>query len=319
MDTIKVTYDGSEYLGSFNSFSLNDVATNPYRLDYSFEFTVSSFGTDTNSIEGHVKKNKNDKSNTVITAIQGRNTDFLSTVQMNSAELNRYFPPDPMPKLDEYLRGGAESAYRNENRARVYKKVDIEKFLKDHPSIDAKLVEVANKLGLTKYQLGALINFESAGSWDPTVTNPYSSAIGIGQWTNIATEAMSTILMKSPYNLNSSDVSSSENLMAKMDTVEKQLDLFYVYCQSTRVGPKGSTTTLLKAMSNCATPDERLQTLMIGHFLPSAVGLPLDTQLPPKITSVNPGINTPRDYIVKAYSGIKESLLETGKLDSPNT
>jgi murein DD-endopeptidase MepM/ murein hydrolase activator NlpD len=109
MDTIKVTYDGSEYLGSFNSFSLNDVATNPYRLDYSFEFTVSSFGTDTNSIEGHVKKNKNDKNNTVITAIQGRNTDFLSTVQMNSAELNKYFPPSPKPP-EEYAYSDTETS-----------------------------------------------------------------------------------------------------------------------------------------------------------------------------------------------------------------
>jgi len=94
MDTIKITYDGSEYLGSFNSFSLNDVATNPYRLDYSFEFTVSSFGTDTNSIEGHVKKNKNDQSNTVVTAIQGYNTRFLTSVQMSLEELNKTFPPD---------------------------------------------------------------------------------------------------------------------------------------------------------------------------------------------------------------------------------
>jgi GH24 family phage-related lysozyme (muramidase) len=92
MDTIKISYDGSEYLGSFSSFSITDSASSPYKMDYSFEFTESIFGSDPNTVEGHVKKNGNNKSNKIVNAIQGKNINFDTSVYMDLAEMQRYFP-----------------------------------------------------------------------------------------------------------------------------------------------------------------------------------------------------------------------------------
>jgi hypothetical protein len=97
MDTIRISYDGSDYLGSFSSFAINDIAANPYRLDYNLEFNVSSFGTDLQGIEGHVKKEGNDAVNKIQISVQGSNTRFDHTVLLNSDELNTYFPPDEVP------------------------------------------------------------------------------------------------------------------------------------------------------------------------------------------------------------------------------
>jgi hypothetical protein len=92
MDTIKIEYDGSIYLGSFDSFSMEDDAASPYRLNYSFNFIVSSFGTDLQGIDGHISRDSNKNNNTIQTTVQGFNTQFDPQVGMDVEEMKRMFP-----------------------------------------------------------------------------------------------------------------------------------------------------------------------------------------------------------------------------------
>lgn len=93
MDTIKISYDGSDYFGSFATLSLNDVAETPYRMEYTIEFMIACFGPDFDKIDGHTKKNNNEKSNKVQIAVQGSNIDFNEITQMDNSELKKFFPP----------------------------------------------------------------------------------------------------------------------------------------------------------------------------------------------------------------------------------
>lgn len=99
MDTIKIEYDGSVYLGSFTTFTLNDVAASPYKMEYSLEFIVSSFGVDLQDVEGHVSRENNYLDNKVHIALQGSDIEFKTIFGLDTNELNTYFPiaevPDP--------------------------------------------------------------------------------------------------------------------------------------------------------------------------------------------------------------------------------
>jgi hypothetical protein len=99
MDIIRISYDGSEYLGNFLSFTLTDAAANPYRMEYNFEFSVSMFGSDPNTIDGHIKRGGNEKSDKIIIGRQGKNTDFSKSVLMDVDELNTYFILEPIPDV----------------------------------------------------------------------------------------------------------------------------------------------------------------------------------------------------------------------------
>lgn len=50
---IKLYYDGQEYLGHFNNFTIDDVAETPFIFNYNFEFVVSSLSPDYSEIRGH--------------------------------------------------------------------------------------------------------------------------------------------------------------------------------------------------------------------------------------------------------------------------
>ena len=50
---IRLTYDGQEYLGHFNNFTLDDLAESPFIFGYNFEFVVSSLSSDYTYIRGH--------------------------------------------------------------------------------------------------------------------------------------------------------------------------------------------------------------------------------------------------------------------------
>lgn len=102
MDSVKIEYDGSTYIGSFSTFTLNDLASNPYRLEYSFEFVVSSFGLDLQGVDGHISKENNHLNNNVNVALQGSNVDFKNIIGLDTDELNRYFPMNETPDPTSY-------------------------------------------------------------------------------------------------------------------------------------------------------------------------------------------------------------------------
>jgi hypothetical protein len=102
MDSVKIEYDGSTYIGSFSTFTLNDVATSPYKMEYSFEFIVSSFGLNYGNVDGHIAVEDNYEDNQVHLALQGTNIGFKTILGLDENELNRYFPADEVPDPTTY-------------------------------------------------------------------------------------------------------------------------------------------------------------------------------------------------------------------------
>lgn len=108
MDSVKIEYDGSIYIGSFSSFTLNDVASNPYRLEYNFDFVISSFGTDLQGVDGHISRDGNESKNDVTVALQGHNINFDPIIGLDKEEINNYYPPSSIPDPTEYDYGNKE-------------------------------------------------------------------------------------------------------------------------------------------------------------------------------------------------------------------
>lgn len=50
------------------------------------------------------------------------------------------------------------------------------------PEFRARLVEVASELGIDPTDLAAVMAFETAGTWSPSIRNPHSGATGLIQW-----------------------------------------------------------------------------------------------------------------------------------------
>ena len=93
MDSIKISYDDSEYIGSFSTFTVNDTGDKPYNIDYNFEFIVSGLRGD--KIDGHLRQGDNDLNPSVEISIQGQDTSFIKTVRMSEEELNKHYKIDP--------------------------------------------------------------------------------------------------------------------------------------------------------------------------------------------------------------------------------
>lgn len=79
MDTVAITYGGTTYLGSFNTFSLDNTVDIPFSLTYSFEFVVSGLLGD--QVEGHLNDGSNYSSGIVI---HTQGTQFLeNTIKLD--------------------------------------------------------------------------------------------------------------------------------------------------------------------------------------------------------------------------------------------
>lgn len=63
MDLIKISYDGTEYIGSFNSLTIEESAEVPFRFTFNFEFVISGLRGD--PAEGHLKICQNGKCNNI--------------------------------------------------------------------------------------------------------------------------------------------------------------------------------------------------------------------------------------------------------------
>lgn len=89
MDFVMISYDGADHVGSFNTFTLDDNANMPYRINYNFEFVVAGFRGD--FLDGHLRKDENDKIGSVQVSIQGDDMELTKTARMDEQELNDYF------------------------------------------------------------------------------------------------------------------------------------------------------------------------------------------------------------------------------------
>jgi len=89
MDTLAISYGGTTYLGTFNSFTLEDDASSPFRFSYSFEFVVSGILGD--NVEGHLSTGTNHYSGIKL-FVQGVDTGGSAQTRMtlNFKAVNEY-------------------------------------------------------------------------------------------------------------------------------------------------------------------------------------------------------------------------------------
>jgi len=132
-------------------------------------------------------------------------------------------------------------------------------------NIAAKITDIALRLGVPPQWLDALINFETGGTYDPTIKNPRSSARGLIQITNARARDIG-------YDSSFEAVSDNPTFDAQMENV--------VYPALKEYGP---------------FPDK--QSLFMAVFYPAYRNVPPHTEFPPNVQEVNPGIRTVQDYI----------------------
>lgn len=100
MDFVMVSYDGSDHVGAFSTFTVDDSATRPYRIEYNFEFVVAGLRGD--FFDGHLRKADNDLNPRVEISTQGDDMELTKTVRMDEDELNKYYEMAPVKSQTLY-------------------------------------------------------------------------------------------------------------------------------------------------------------------------------------------------------------------------
>lgn len=140
------------------------------------------------------------------------------------------------------------------------------------------LAEVSDSLGVSIYDLYNLINFETAGTWNPLIKNKNSSARGLLQFTDATARTLG--------------YKDSLDLVTKNNSIESQLYF-----------------PVLQYLSKLK-PFPTKQSLYMAVFYPAARQWPLNKAFPDTVKKSNPGIKTVQDYINKVEG-------KTGKIFTP--
>lgn len=153
------------------------------------------------------------------------------------------------------------------------------------------LNEVAGKLAVPVDRLAAIINFETAGSWDPLIKNPNSSGRGLIQFVDATARALG--------------YRDSLDLVQRHPSIASQLR-----------GP------VLRYFQQWQDPPRNAQDFYLRVFLPQyarsapdAVIYANDPEKRRKFQAANPGIVTVGDYVTKleaAYRRAKISFPKAG-------
>jgi len=156
------------------------------------------------------------------------------------------------------------------------------------PSELQALKDVASRLKVPPAWLAAVINFETAGTWDPQIKNPNSTARGLIQFLDKTAQGLG--------------YESALDLVQKHPTIESQLR-----------GPV--LKYFLKAGGNFPTK----QALWFTVFLPRYKNAPMGTVIyaddlakQAQFRRANPGIKTVGDYyhkLEKLFEGAKINLI----------
>lgn len=147
-------------------------------------------------------------------------------------------------------------------------------FLKLNQAEQQVLFEVSRGLGIQDAQwLYDLINFESG--WNPQAKNPLSSARGLIQFVDSTARGLG--------------LEDSADLVSKYPDRISQL--------------RGPVYNYLSAY----TPFTTKQSLTMSVFYPAYRSVDPDTVFPDSVLRVNPGINTPADYMNFVY-GIRKQI-----------
>lgn len=125
--------------------------------------------------------------------------------------------------------------------------------------------QAAAKIKADPVALHNLISFETAGTFDPAIKNPSSTARGLIQFTNATAQSLG--------------YADSADLVAKNPTFADQL-----------AGPVVSYLSRFM-------PYETRQELYMAVFYPAAKDWPLNQPFPEWVRRANPGINFVGDYV----------------------
>lgn len=134
------------------------------------------------------------------------------------------------------------------------------------------IVEAAKQIGTRPEWLDALINFETAGTYDPMKRNPLSSAKGLIQFINASARDLG--------------YADSLSLVTEFNTFESQM-----------MGPVIEYFKL-KARQNNIDSYMTKQALYMAVFYPAYWDEPVTKVFPPEVRASNPDIHTPADYIM---------------------
>jgi len=154
------------------------------------------------------------------------------------------------------------------------------------PSEKQALQDVATRLGVPSSWLAAVINFETAGTWNPTIKNPNSSARGLIQFLDATARDLG--------------YDSALSLVTSNPTIESQLR-----------GP------VLRYFLKHGPRFKSKQELWFAVFLPRYKNAPHSTVIyaddlakQAKFRRANPGIKTVGDYYTKL-----EKLFDSAKIN----
>lgn len=141
-----------------------------------------------------------------------------------------------------------------------------------------KIREIANRLGTKPEWLDALINFETAGTYDPQIKNPYSSARGLIQVIDSTA--------RSDFN-----VSDSLSLVRKYPSFNAQMEnVVYPYLAK-------------------YAPFRSKQELYMAVFYPAYRKASPDTIFPEEVRRVNKNITKVQDYVDFVDRRVKKETL----------
>ena len=149
-----------------------------------------------------------------------------------------------------------------------------------------KISEVALKVGARPSLLDAVINFETAGTYDPLIKNPRSDTTAVG-----------LIQINDPTARDLFGMSAGE-LVRKYPDFNSQMDnVVLPYLQQR------------KKVYNGGAPLFSKNDLYMSIFYPGYMNKDPDTPFPDSVQKVNPGIKTPADYARFVDERIKQASL----------
>jgi len=143
-------------------------------------------------------------------------------------------------------------------------------------SIHPAIIQTAKNLMVNPEFLDILINFETAGTYDPQIKNPYSSARGLIQFIDSTAKELG--------------FQNSLELVQKFPTIETQMKLVELYLKK-------------------YAPFKDLQSLAMSIFYPKYRNVPITTPFPDNVIAVNPTVRTPLDYINKMTAAYKKKSI----------
>jgi hypothetical protein len=174
LDQIKISYDNTDYLGSFSNLTVDETTEMPFRFSFNFEFIIS--GLRGEPVDGHLRIGDNNTTDITIHT-QGK-YNFDEIAQLDTVGLKKIFSTN----TNETDGASNINSETTSTPASVANYTSDEKKVLADEKVKQAITDVASSLGINQQTLINLIHFESG--WDAQAENKEgSSARGLIQFT----------------------------------------------------------------------------------------------------------------------------------------